>query len=266
MTATAVLTLTLGAAVTPVELAPGAEAVLSGALRCSHDGATIEADSTVSGAGERVAGGLYDLRAGGWHVVARDLPRHAVRLSWDGRPAPACTAAGLPSPCLPSRLMALAHERLLSVAELVAVLHGGAPVLEVPRRTELAAAVVDDPFPLAGAFVGLSLLCGVGAAGVVFFRRRSADSRWVVRRLVARVRGRLLRADPAIRPLAAELETLARGCSDLELVRAQAERLERMLDELDARRRQGIDRALNAELEAELRAVAEAVVEAERLT
>ena len=261
MTSTVIFALSLGSAVTPVSAAAGAEVVLSGALHCSHDGTTIDADATVSGDGERVAGGFYDLVAGGWRVLARDPTRHAVRIAWDGSTAPACAAAGLPSPCLPSRLIALAHERLLSVAELVPVLHGRMSI-EVPRG-DLVAATIDAPVP--DGLLGLALASGLCATGLLFARRHAADPGVAARRRVARVRRRLLRADPAFRPLAEQLAALARRCSDLALVVEQAGRLERMLDEHEQARRCGADRALAADMDAEVQAVTEAVLEAERL-
>ncbi|HVY49314.1 MAG TPA: hypothetical protein VHB21_25660, partial [Minicystis sp.] len=122
--------LPLDRAAVHVDVAPGGEIVLRGALESTHDGSIVDAATTTwpngaPGGAAVDAGGLVDLEAGGFHMTSRDAGKHEVHAIATGDPAPACAAARVAAPCLPLRLAPAAHARLLTVDAWAHSLKGG---------------------------------------------------------------------------------------------------------------------------------------------
>jgi|GEM_PF-2900116 len=209
--------LSLTEAVRPVTLMPGGEVIVRGAVRSAYDGSVIDAHSTQTEV-EIVAGGLYDLEAGGWTLVSRDPRAHSYRLAASGAPGSACVEAGVASPCLPIRLLPLAQSKLLSVSEFAATMSG-----------ELSLEVLDpDPVPLVvppfverhAATTGLvSMTLLAGLFGLTRWRRRAATPEATLRRAAARVRARLRSGDPVIRLLAPSIDALVEHAEELVALR-----------------------------------------------
>ncbi len=230
-------------AVRAVAVEPGGEIVLRGAARSSHDGAVVDALTTrpgatgVEGDGEPVPGGLYDVEAGGWRLVSRDLRGHAYRLAATGNPGEACVAAGVASPCLSLRLLPLAQSRLLAVADFARTLSGEV-TLEVLDPDATPAAL--PPFAArSGAPLALGGLALAGAlAAARALRKRSAAPEVRLRRTAAKVRAKLAAGDPVHRALVPSIEALVAHADALAVLR---DRLRAMvaaahIDELSARR------------------------------
>src|SRR5262249_39148996 len=100
-----------------VDLPPGGEIVVRGAVRSSFDGAVFDAATRIDvlpdGSSLDRPGGLFDLEAGGLRVASIDTTTHEVHLVASGGDAPTCTALGLGGACLVPRTEVLAHERLM---------------------------------------------------------------------------------------------------------------------------------------------------------
>jgi hypothetical protein len=218
------VTLSLREACAPVALAPGGEAVIRGSARSSHDGTVFDALTArpggdgVAGEGSPVPGGLFDVDAGGWRVVGRDLRAHAYRLAATGQPGSACVEAGVPSPCLPLRLLPLAQTRLLAVSDFARTMSGEL-TLEVIDPAELPLRA--PPFlarhgvSLAAAAVALTL----GALALARWRRHAASPAGQLRRTAARVKRRLAHADPVHRALAPSIDGLLAHATELTALR-----------------------------------------------
>lgn len=208
----------------PVAVDPGGEVIVRGSVRSSHDGSIIDALTSrpgaagVEGEGAPVLGGLYDVEAGGWTVVSRDLRAHAYRLAATGNPGPACVEARVSSPCLPLRLLPLAQTRMLAVADFARTVSGEV-TLEVlnPDSTPLAA----PPFFVRyGTALGVSaviLAAGLGLASTL--RRRSQTPEAKLHRTAAKVRARLASGDPVHRQLVPSIDALVKHADELASLR-----------------------------------------------
>ena len=116
-------------------------------------------------------GGLFDPEAGGLRVIGQDPAAHVYRLAPTGAPGLGCVEAGVPSPCLVPRLAALAHERLVTVAELGASLGGSvaAEVMPAPLLSTEEGRNLGWAAGLAALLAGLTLVHLLG-------RRRRATA------------------------------------------------------------------------------------------
>ena len=247
-------------AVRPVAVDPGGEIVLRGAARSSHDGSVVDALTTrpgatgVEGDGEPVPGGLYDLEAGGWRLVSRDLRGHAYRLAATGAPGEACVAAGVASPCLSLRLLPLAQSRLLAAADYARTLSGEV-TLEVLDPDSTPAVL--PPF---AARYGVPLaLGGVAMVGALLaaraLRKRAATPEVRLRRTAARVRAKLASGDPVHRALGPSVDALVAHADELAtlrdrlrtmVARADIAGLTARRDELAAKEASGVAEAAGA--------------------
>ncbi len=218
------VTLSMTEAVHPVAVDPGGEVIIRGAVRSSHDGTVFDALTSrpgatgVEGDGEPVLGGLYDVEAGGWHVVSRDMRAHAYRLSATGSPGAACTEAGVSSPCLPLRLLPLAQSRLLAVADFARSMSGEV-TLEVldPDSTPVRAPPFVERYGVAMG-VGAVALAGVALAARTL-RRRAQTPEAKLRRTAAKVRARLASGDPVHKQLAPSIDALVKHAEELSSLR-----------------------------------------------
>jgi hypothetical protein len=219
-----------------VDLAPGAEIVVRGAVRTSFDGSVFDAatrtDTLGDGSTVTRPDGLFDLEAGGLRVASIDAKTHDVHLVATGAEAPACQAMGLAGACLVPRTDALAHERLMTRAEFIDSLSGtlSADAL-APTPPSLARAYASD-------VAGL-LIIGLLAVAVALFvraieRRRSSalgqvhDAAREAREAIGEDR-HLLPLRLQIGPLLAraqELEATRRECVK-KLARVDRKKLER---------------------------------------
>lgn len=222
----------------PVTVTPGGEVILRGAFRSSHDGTLFDAATAraasagVEGSGPVQDGGFYDLAAGGWRVVSRDPHAHAYRLAWDGRPAPACVAAHMTSPCLVSRVLPLAQSRLLPVGDFVGTL-SGAITLEVVDPDTTPPVVPPPPGFVerwGAAMVGALVALALAATAAQALWRRSRTPVAAVRRAAARLRSRLRAGDPVHRRLLPQVDAMVAHADELD---ALAARLRRRVAEAD---------------------------------
>ena len=237
-------------AVQPLDLEPGGELTLKGAVHSHHDGALLDGLNTRMG-NRIVPGGLVDAEAGGLRVVWQDPEQHEYRMVAMGLPGPACREAEVPSPCLAPRTLALAQARLLTVAAFARSLSGEVQV-ESARLggvgTRLSVLVrAPWEYPLAA----LGPLFALGGWGWLRRRRRRAPSTGeAIASLVAELTRRLRHGDPVHRRLLVPIGALA----------DQMRRLER-------ERRRGLAEGWPAETEraaGQLRAILSSLLELRR--
>ncbi len=226
---------------THVDVEPGGEIVLRGAYHSQHDGSIVDAATTTWPAGAPGgasvdAGGLFDLEAGGFHVISRDPVRHEVHAVATGAPAPACAALGTTSPCVPLRLQKQALSRLLTVEAWARSLQagGGQVTLEVPEPSPLRTPPAAVPY--------LGVAGGLIAAGVVaiFAARRharhAASPDGQLAGLFERVQSKLGRADPVLAaPLMPAVATARRALRRVDARSAEGERVAAALLRVEAR-------------------------------
>ena len=210
------------------------EVVVRGELRSSFDGSTFDAvtqrDQFPRLAGEPAPrlGGVFDPGAGGLRVVEQDPATHVYRLAPTGEAGPACEEAGVASPCLVPRLVALAHERLVT-AEAFGATMGGRIEAEALAPPAVSAAAESALGWLAA---GAGLL-GAAALARHVRRARRASAIGQVRAAAAEARralrgdATLARARDQIEPLLARAEELdrARGACAARLARLEPARL-----------------------------------------
>jgi hypothetical protein len=190
-----------------VSIPAGGTLTIRGAVRSSHDGSVIDAATTMRGAGAATAsGGLLDFEAGGLRLVGQNQENHEYQFASAGQ-GDGCTMAGLPSPCLIPRLLPLAQERLLVVADFSASLTGvlsmDAPESPVTWRSR---------WPL-------GLLAGLGVATLMGLRirRRAQTSLYRdAQHLMHRLQKRLRKGDPVHQRLLLPLHALVDGARRLE--------------------------------------------------
>jgi hypothetical protein len=198
--------------VTGLAMDSGARFALRGTVTTALDGMSFDAAH------------LFDFAAGGLRVVDRDPANGAYVLSATGDAAPACIAAGAPSPCLVPRLAELAHERLHTASELASTLSGS---------VELEARSGTDGAPEStGVLGGLALvigLVGLAWAALVGARRMARSSMRRVR-LAARRALRATRGDETLQPVRPKIAALVERAGQLDAVRRDCARKLRRVD------------------------------------
>jgi hypothetical protein len=257
---------------THVDVDPGGEIVLRGALVSSHDGSTIDAAMTTGPSGDD-ASGLVDFEAGGFYVTSRNPATHEVHAVATGKDAPACAELGVTAPCLPLRVVEQAHARLLTVNAFASSLKGGVSV-EV-LAPPLYAPAVEETW-----LHGTDIAGGVAVAALVFgalawlrARRRFATSpAGRLRAMAERIEAKLDATDPIVaaplRPAIASAKlTIQRRRLDPTSVEGQRvvevlEQAERRLDDARVQLAADKDRAVADAVVAEMSAAVEASNEA----
>jgi hypothetical protein len=202
--------------VQPIDLEPGGELTLEGAVHCHHDGAVLDALSTRMG-NSTVPGGLVDAEAGGLRVVWRDPDHHAYRLVATDGAGPACGAAEVPSPCLAPRTLALAQARLLTVAAFAHSLSGDVKVASSRSGgggTRLSLLVRAPWEYQLAALAPLAALAGWG--WLRRRRRRTPAPSQAIAGLVAELTRRLRHGDPVHQRLLVPMAALAAKARRLE--------------------------------------------------
>jgi hypothetical protein len=208
----------------PVDLPPGGELVVRGAVRTSFDGAVFDAatrtDTLADGSLSTRAGGLFDLEAGGLRVASLVPSAHEVHLVATGADAPACAALGLKGACLVPRSNALAHERLMTRAEFLASLSGSLQADALaPTPPSLARAYAAD--------IGILLAIGVLAMfAAIFVRalRNRRSSAFGQVEAAARAADAAIGNDVDVLPLREQIAPLLARARDLEQARRMCER------------------------------------------
>ncbi|HEX3770594.1 MAG TPA: hypothetical protein VHV30_07015 [Polyangiaceae bacterium] len=192
--------------VTGLAIDPGATFALDGLMTSTLDGASFD--------GAR----LFDLPAGGLRILSPASRSGAYVLRWTGDTAPACAAAGVPSPCLIPRLPQLAHERLRTSQELAGTLTGSIDLVSPAAPTD-PEEVMDARLGAVAVFVLVAaVLSGAVWVGLRLLRRRAEDA---VKRVRAASR-RALRAihgDPTLLPLGPKIGALVVRARQLDAVR-----------------------------------------------
>ena len=200
----------------PIDLPAGQEVRLKGSYRAA-DGSVIDAATTTwpkdtpGGAGVD-AGGLVDFAGGGLRLTSRDPVTHEVVAIATVSEGPACSAAGVSSPCVALRTVHLARTRFMTRDELRASMQGEItvelvappPPVPPPPLAPLRDAVTS---PLALALALLVALVAAGGLTFIVLRRRARSPAGRMRALVARVHKKLSGADAG---LAATLEPVVR--------------------------------------------------------
>ena len=193
----------------------GDEITISGSVRTAVDGTVIDAlaqRNDTAGVPPHL-GGLFDAAAGGLRVVEQHPDTHVYKLESTGELGPACVAAGLTSPCLATRTPLLAHERLITVAELTRSLTGSV-LVELSIAPAPPAPVVTPATQRGLLGVGLAagamILSGVAWRGART-RRRSALGQV---RKAAREALRATKGDPTLATVRDQIEGLVtRACA-----------------------------------------------------
>ncbi|MFO0670334.1 MAG: hypothetical protein U0235_12015 [Polyangiaceae bacterium] len=198
-------------------LEPGESFVVRGLVRTSHDGVTYDAVARYDDASGAKLGGLLATDGVGLHVTRRE--RGFAELVASGEDAPLCRAAGVLPPCLVPRTASLAHDRLLSVGELLPTL-SGALTVELPKP------VTPPLVPTRLLAWPLAVLLGLAAtlAAAVFAHR-------VRTRPIARVRRAAVEARRSVRGTT----SAARIERQIDTLSAHAESLVRAESTLSAR-------------------------------
>lgn len=265
------MALSIAEPVRPVRLAPGGEVVVRGVVRSSYDGVAYDALTATAGESRSehtLPGGLYDLEAGGFQLVSRDLSTHTYRLAATGHEGAGCIDARVSSPCLVLRVLPLAQSRLMAAEDFARTL-SGAMELEVldPPPPPRVLVTQEQRKPLwAGAIV---LMAALGAWG---WRRRAKRPEVRIGRAVDRVCAMLRAGDPvhrALVPAAAALRGRAAKLAeagatrDLDALEEHVLSIEKRLQSERSRKvAEGAESALRA-LERELACATEAAAEAD---
>jgi hypothetical protein len=251
--------------VTALQLDTGAQVVVHGAVSTSVDGSVFDAVMQADGLspGAMRAGGLFDLAAGGLRIVQQSVDRHEYTLASTGTPGPACTAAGLGSPCLVPRLAVLAHERLKTSAELASTLSGA-----VQLEGVIAPPAPIVPPPVASVLSGSAVVAtlAVFAWVALVLRRRRAQSALGRVRAAAREAIEATRRDPTLERVRAQVHAMLTRAEQLDEARAAcAGRLSRIDRANLERRREAMARSSSPEAGEALAWLTTECAEAERL-
>ncbi len=260
----------------PVDVAPGGKIRLAGSYTSTFDGAEIDAATTTwpSGApgGASVdPGGFVELKGTGLHLSSRDPATHEVVAVATGDEAPACAAAGVDGPCLILRTPKLAMSRLQSMSDWKQSLKGGI-TYEVLGAPVYAPAARAATHPAVLGAVGALALAAVGVAIFAMRKRKRASPMGQLEAIVARVQGKLAKADAALaitlRPAVARaLEALSKKHVDASSregarVRELLLRVESRLDETAEQARAAEEQEAADELVLEVESALEAAQEA----
>jgi hypothetical protein len=189
--------------ITALEMDPGAHVTLYGRLVSSHDGSSFDAAE------------LFDLPAGGLHVVAKSaVDASYVVAADDTGGGPACAAAGEPAPCLVPRLSALAHQRLQTTGELASTLSGSLKLV--------SDGVQSGPEVHWGPAALLVCVATLGIAAVVIARRLARTALGRIRGAARRAR-RALRGDETLEPARRAVDALIDRARRLDATRRSCE-------------------------------------------
>jgi hypothetical protein len=160
------------------------------------------------------AGGLYEIERAGLRVVAQDPKTHVTRVIVTGAEAPACRAAGLPGACLLPRTAEIAHERLLTVAELAPTLSGSIDT-EIPYGPTYV-----PPPPSHSVSYGLFGLAGLGAIATMLGAMRARRESTVGRiKYAANEARRATAKDKMLSHVNAKIDELVTRAEDLDASR-----------------------------------------------
>jgi hypothetical protein len=288
-------TLSPGQTGTHVPVSPGGSIIVRGAFHCRYDGTTIDAASTAwpqdaPGGASRAAVGIIDFGAGGFEIVAHDALAHEVQAVATGAAAPACTALGLPAPCLLLRSGPLAHHRLLTVRDFTASLggemtvHNPVPAALTITDSHPTGHLTGDPigvdgaagwlpdWALTGAVTWAAMLFGVGLW--LIYRRWAGSARHRLTRLVRRIKRTAMTADPVLsQVLGPALTSMARALRNrrLDPGSVAGRRLEQSLRQLHSELVSGViekqrrdQRQVADDLGCQLQLAVEAAAEASR--
>lgn len=184
-----------------VDVEPGNEIVLRGVVRSTFDGSIIDAATTTwpdgaPGGASVDAGGLVDLTAGGFHLEKRDPKTHEVVAVATGKPAPACEAAHVASPCVALRTLQQARSRLLLASDWQRSLDGRITVETTTPTPPPAYAPITRVFTPAVGAAALAVLL-VGLAWFVLARRKRSPV-YQMRQVIKRVERKLSTSDAAL--------------------------------------------------------------------
>lgn len=264
----------------PVDVAPGGEIILKGAVYSTHDGATIDAATTTwpegaPGGASVDPGGLVDFEAGGLHMTSRDPKTHEVHAISTGDPGSFCAQAGVSSPCLVPRVSKLGHSRLIDRQEMLASLKG-AITYEVP--VPVVPPLPPTVIPYFLAVFAVAMVALVALLGTRRRRRYLASAEGQLKALAERVRDKAKRADPVFAaPLVPAMEAALRaltarrvdpsskeGRRVAEVLRRVEVRLDGVVAEVQAEQEKRVADELVAEMEASLAAAEEVGLTARR--
>jgi hypothetical protein len=193
--------------ITALEMDPGAHVTLYGRLVSSLDGSSFDAAE------------LFDLPAGGLHVVAKSAVDASYLVAADDTGGgPACAAAGEPAPCLVPRLSALAHQLLQTTGELASTLSGSLKL--VSDGAQSGPEVHWGP----AAFLVCAALCvaSLGIVAVVLARRLARTALGRIRVAARRAR-RALRGDATLDPARRAVDALVDRARRLDATRRSCE-------------------------------------------
>ncbi len=268
-------------AATHVDVAPGGTLTLHGSYYSTLDGSVVDAATTTWPAGSpggtsMDTGGLFDLEAGGFHVVSRNPQTHDVVAVATDAPGAACEASHVQSPCLALRTIQQATSRMKTAAEWTSSLKGGMQ-LEVQQAPAYAPVVsfADRAKPYM-VVAGVLLFVAVSAvfAGRAW-RQHTLSAKWQLVRLAKAVRDKAARADPILAaPLAPALENALRAIDDKKVDPESAEgkrvaevlrRVELRLEEKVAKDKADEEREAADELVRQVEVALEAAGEASQI-
>ena len=238
-----------------VEVEPGGEIVLRGALHSKHDGSIVDAATTTwppeaPGGASVDAGGLVDFEAGGFHMTSRDPVSHEVHAVATTKGGQACAALGVMSPCLPLRLQKQAVSRLMTTDSWATSLAsgGGQISLTVLNPPAYAPAPATVPY-----LWGAASLVAVGLAAVLgarWWRRRAESPAGQLIALARRVQDKLARADAVLAaPLTPALDTALRSLKKrrIDASSVEGKRVAAALAHVEARLDASVTQALAAQ-------------------
>lgn len=266
--------------ISPIDVPLSGKVVLSGKCYVSHDGSTLDAATTewpkdAPGGASRDPNGLIDPTAGGLALTNRDLEHNTYEYVREAESTEVCRAAGFQGACLVPRTVALAQQRNLMTAELLAKVKAanGCLTVEVPEPPPLAA--VAPAFPYLGVLLGLGAATAIGLVWWRTRKKRAASPTGQLLALARRVGDKIKSADaivaaPLSRALKTALDAVQSGRVDAssaegKRVAAILLRVEGVLDSTEAEAKAAAEREAADELVREVESALEAAEEARRV-
>ena len=200
-----------------IGLKAGGSVTLTGSVQSSFDGTVFDALVQRSDApnAKPYVGGLFDAEAGGLRVVEQHQGTHVYTLAATGAIGRACAAAGVSSPCLATRLPQLAHERLLTQAELARSLSGGVDI-------DVAATSPSPPEPAKDhGVLGLGIAFAAAFAAIASWRFARARRNEPLGQVYAAARKarRAIRKDPTLAVVGAQIDDMVLRAQRLDEAR-----------------------------------------------